>query len=127
MTSLLFDWLNTAKHPDDKEMEGTFRELCYYLARFIELLMNNGIVVLLNNSDDGATTTFRASVPKRARQRILELAHISTDGGHFGVQKTLNKLKQRFFSGIALHETTATCINNARHIIATRPSNKNAL
>ena len=58
--------------------------------------MKNGILGLLNNSDEGATTTFRAIVPKRDRQRILELAHSSAGGGHFGVQKTLNKLKQRF-------------------------------
>ena len=58
--------------------------------------MKDGILGLLNNSDDGGTTTFRAIVPKRARQRILELAHSSAGGGHFGVQKTVNKLKQRF-------------------------------
>ena len=42
------------------------------------------------------TSTFRAIVPKRLRQKILELAHSSAGGGHFGVQKTINKLKQRF-------------------------------
>ena len=51
----------------------------------------------LNNSDDGVTTIYRAIVPKRARQRILELAHSTPGGGHFGVQKTVNKLKQRFY------------------------------
>ena len=76
-------------------MLGTSRELRYYWARFNELLMKDGILGLLNNSDVGVTTTFRAIVPKRARQRILELAH-SSAGGHFAVQKTVNKLKQRF-------------------------------
>ena len=50
--------------------------------------MKNGILGLLNNSDDGVTATCRAIVPKRARQRILELAHSSAKGGHFGFQKT---------------------------------------
>ena len=59
--------------------------------------MKDGILKLLNNSDDGATTTFRAIVPKSARQRILELAHSSAGGGRFGIQKTVNKLKQRFY------------------------------
>ena len=77
-------------------MEGTSRELRYYWARFNELLMKDGILGLLTNSDDGVTTIFRANVTKRARQRILELAHSSARGGRFGVQKTVNKLKQRF-------------------------------
>ena len=81
--------------PDDEEMEGTFRKLRYYWARFNKLLINDGILGLLNNSDDGVTTIFRAIVAKRERQRILELAH-SSAGGHFGVHKTVNKLKQRF-------------------------------
>ena len=75
-------------------MEGTSRELRYYWARFNELLLKDGILGLLNNSDDNVTTTFRAIVPKRARQRILELAYSSAGGGQFGVQKTVNKLKQ---------------------------------
>ena len=77
-------------------MEGPSRELRYYWARFNELLMKDGILGLLNNSDDGVTTTFRSIVPKRARQTILELAHILAGGRHFGIQKTENKLKQRF-------------------------------
>ena len=77
-------------------MEGTSRELRYYWARLNELLIKDGILGLLNNSDDVVKTTFRAIVPNRARQRILELAHSSAAGGHFGVQKTVNKLKQGF-------------------------------
>ena len=77
-------------------MESTSRELRYYWARFNELLIKDGILGLVYNCDDGATTTFRAFVPKRARQKILKLALSSAGGGHFGVQNTVNKLKQRF-------------------------------
>ena len=77
-------------------MEETSRKLRYYWARFNELLIKNEILRLLNYSDDGVTTIFQAIVPKRARQRILELAHSSAGGGLFAVQKTVNKLKQRF-------------------------------
>ena len=96
VTSLLLEWLNKAKRPDDEEMEGTFHKLRYYSARYDQLLMKDEILKLLNKSDDVATTTFRAIVPKRARQRILELAHSSVGGGHFEVQKTVNKLKATF-------------------------------
>ena len=44
----------------------------------------------------GVTTTFRAIVPKRARQSVLELAHSSAGEVPFGVQITVHKLKQLF-------------------------------
>ena len=96
VTSLLIEWLNKADRFDDDEMEGTSRKLRDYWVQFNELLMKAGILGLLYNRDDGVTTTFRAILPKRARQRILELAHSSAREGLFGVQKTVNKLKQRF-------------------------------
>lgn len=37
-----------------------------------------------------------AIVPRGARQEILDLAHAYVAGGHFGFQKTIDKLKQRF-------------------------------
>ena len=96
VTSMLIEWLSNAERPNDEEMEGTSRELRYYWGRLNELLIKDEILGCLYNSDDGLTTTFRAIVPKCARQRIFELAHSSAGGGLFGVQKTLNKLKQRF-------------------------------
>ena len=71
-------------------MEVTSRKLRYYWARLNELLIKDRILGLINNSDDGVTTTFRALMPKRARQRILQLAHSSAGEGHFGVQITVN-------------------------------------
>ena len=96
VTLLLIELLNKAERPDDEEMEGTSRELRYYWARVNDLLMKDGILGLLNNSDDNVTTIFQAIVPKRSGQRILELAHSSAGGGHFGVKITVNKHEQRF-------------------------------
>ena len=90
-------------------MEGTSRELRFYWARFNELLIKDGILGLLNNSDDGVTTTFRAIVPKRARQKILEIAHSSAGGTHFRVQKTVNKPKQRFHWNLMTRDVRDWC------------------
>ena len=57
--------------------------------------MKDGILRLQNNRDDGVPTTFRAIVPKRARQRILKLAHSSAGKENFGIQETVNKPKKR--------------------------------
>ena len=79
-----------------RKNEGKSRILRYYWAHFNQLLMKDKILRLLNNSDHGATTIFRTIVTKRAWQRMLELSYSSAGGGHFGEQKTVNKLKQRF-------------------------------
>ena len=96
LTLLLLEWLIKAERPDDDEMEGTSWKLRYYLERLNKLLIQDEILRLLNNSIDGATTTFWAIVPKRARQRILKLAYSSAGRGHFGIHKIVNMLKQHF-------------------------------
>ena len=77
-------------------MEGVGRDLKYYWARFDELTIEDGIMGVRNPVEDGPDTQFCAIVPHAAKQEILELAHSSAAGGHFGVQKTIDKLKQRF-------------------------------
>ena len=77
-------------------MEGASRDLRYYWARFDELVVEDGILGIRVPVEDGPSTQFCAIVPHAARQEILELAHSSAAGGHFGVQKTLDKLRQRF-------------------------------
>ena len=72
------------------------KDLRYYWARFDQLLIEDGILGIKVPVADGPTTQFRAIVPHASRQEILELAHGSAAGGHFGIQKTLDKLKQRF-------------------------------
>ena len=76
-------------------MDGATQELRYYWARFDELLIDDGILGIRPAVDDSSKSVFRALVPRSARQYILEQAHASLSGGHFGVQKTIDKLKQR--------------------------------
>ena len=46
---------------------------------------------------------------RRSRQKILERAHASADGGHFGVHKTISKLKQRFHWLRLFHDVRDWC------------------
>ena len=77
-------------------MEGVGRDLKYYWARFDEIAIKDGILGVRNPVEDRPITQFSAIVPNAAKQEILELAHSSEADGHFGVQKTIDKLKQRF-------------------------------
>ena len=96
LTATLLVWVTKATRPKAEQMEGAYRELCYYWAMFDELSIEDGILGILNSIVDGPDRRFCAIVPQQAKQEILELAHGSSAGGHFGVQKTVDKLTQRF-------------------------------
>ena len=96
ITSVLISWCKKAQRPREEQIEGAPQELWYYWSRFDELTIQDGILCLRTAIGDGPDTILRAVVPQSARQEILEMAHGSATGGHFGVQKTTEKLKQRF-------------------------------
>ena len=96
LTSVLLQWLKKAARPSADEVDGLSRDLKYYWARFDELSVVDGILGIQNYTEDGSNVQFCAIVPHGAKQEILELAHSSPVGGHFGISKTIDKLKQRF-------------------------------
>ena len=82
--------------PATRTTRGRTEDLWYYWLRFDKLIVDNSILYLRTPVGEGLETTLRAIVPRASRQEILELAHGSPVGGHFGVQKTVEKIKQRF-------------------------------
>ena len=96
VTSALLAWCKKAQRPRQDQLEGESQDLWYYWARFDELTVEDGVLCLRNAVNDGPETTLKAVVPRAARQKIIELAHGSASGGHFGVQKTVEKLIQQF-------------------------------
>ena len=123
MTSTLLTWLKIAACPEPKEMDGSSRELSYYWARFDELSIVDGILGIRNPVENQSATQFCAIVPQASKQEILELANGSPAGGHFGVQKTIYKLKQRFF-GIRWFAMYKTCVTNVLRAIDTKSPSK---
>ena len=85
LTATLLEWLTKATRPKAEQMEGAGRELRYYWDRFDGLTIEDGILGILNLIEDGPNRKFCAIVPQQAKQEILESAHGSLAGGHFGV------------------------------------------
>ena len=122
LTATLFEWLLSTRRPEIDEMEGTSRVIRNYWARFDEITAVEGVLGLKVYKNEINDCTFRAIVPRRLRQEILERSHASADGGYFRVHKTINKLKQRFhWLRLTMYATGAP---DALHVIATRLSNK---
>ena len=83
--------------PHLEHLEEKPQDLWYYWSRFDKLAVEGGILCLRTPVGDGPDTILRAVVPRAARQEILELAHGSRVGGHFRVQKTIEKFKMQFY------------------------------
>ena len=96
ITSELLAWCKTAQRLRQEKFEGEPQDLWYYWSRFYELVVENNILCLRSPVGEGPQTTLRAIAPRSAGQEILELAHGSRVGYHFGVQHTVEKVKQRF-------------------------------
>ena len=96
ITSALLAWCKMAQRPRQNQLEGEPQDLWYYWSRFYEITVKDSTLCLRTPVGDEPGITFRAIVPRAARQEILELAHGSRVSGHFGVQKIVDKLRQRF-------------------------------
>jgi hypothetical protein len=81
----------------------------YYWALWDSLHLRNGVLYRKWESDDGKTTRWQLVVPRSKIPAILEELHSSPAGGHFGVMKTLNRVRERFFWGKARDDVERWC------------------
>ena len=96
ITSALLGWCKKAQHLRQELLEGEPQDLWYYWSRFDKLTVEESILCLRTLVGDGPEIALRAIVPRSSWEEILEFAHKTRVGGHSGVQKTVEKLKQRF-------------------------------
>ena len=85
LTITLMKWVTKETRPKAEQIEGAYRELRYYWARFDELTIEDAILEILNPIKDGPDQRFCAIVPQQSKKNILEFAHGSSAGKHFGV------------------------------------------
>ena len=63
-----------------------------------ELAMSNGVLFKRWKPSNRVTEVWQAVVPKSIRQEVLYQLHDApTSGGHFAVEKTLARIRQRFW------------------------------
>ena len=62
---------------------------------FAQLELHYGEIYMLDYEEDGEIRT-RLLVPMTLRKEILFAAHNAPVGGHFGIRKTIEKLRSQF-------------------------------
>ncbi|GFX11712.1 hypothetical protein TNCV_4340581 [Trichonephila clavipes] len=68
-----------------------------YCALWDSLHLRNGVLYRKWESDDGKTFRWQLILPKTRVSTVLKELHGSPTGGHFGVMKTLQKVRERFY------------------------------
>ncbi|GFU91119.1 retrovirus-related Pol polyprotein from transposon 412 [Trichonephila clavipes] len=70
-----------------------------YWALWNSLHLRNGVLYLKFESEDGKTFRWQLVLPRSRIPEVLKELHGSPTGGHFGVMKTLHRVRERFFWG----------------------------
>ena len=83
--------------PESKTLQGQSREVCRLIQLWNQLELHNGLLYHNYESADGDHGHFRLVVPTVYRNDILQTLHAGIAGGHLGQDKTLSRLKERFY------------------------------
>ncbi|GFW40401.1 retrovirus-related Pol polyprotein from transposon 412 [Trichonephila clavipes] len=70
-----------------------------YWALWNSLHLRNGVLYRKFESEDGKTFRWQLVLPRSCIPEVLKELHGSPTGGHFGVMKTLHRVRERFFWG----------------------------
>ncbi|GFU82985.1 retrovirus-related Pol polyprotein from transposon 412 [Trichonephila clavipes] len=68
-----------------------------YWALWDSLPLRNGVLYRKWESDDGKTSRWNLILPKTRVSTVLKELRVSPTGGHFGVMKTLQKVREHFY------------------------------
>lgn len=75
-------------------LESSFK---IYLLHWDSLLIKDNLLQRRWESPDGSKIIWQIVVPSKKISDILSEAHNSPSGGHFGINKTLSKIRERFY------------------------------
>ncbi|GFW97289.1 retrovirus-related Pol polyprotein from transposon 412 [Trichonephila clavipes] len=93
-------WQNIAPlHPTTKR----------YWALWDSLHLRNGVLYRKWESDDGKTFRWQLILPKTRVSTVLKELHGSPTGGHFGVMRTLQKVRERFYCNNVRSDVEKCC------------------
>ncbi|GFV82268.1 retrovirus-related Pol polyprotein from transposon 412 [Trichonephila clavipes] len=70
-----------------------------YWALWNSLHLRNGVLYRKFQSEDGKTFRWQLVLPRSRIPEVLKELHGSPTGGHFGVMKTLHRVRERFCWG----------------------------
>jgi len=95
--SLICQRKEKGERPSSMEVKNADVTIRVYLAYWDALYLKDGILYKKWEAPSLKRSVFQLVVPQKRVRQILEEAHDSPFGGHFGVNKTLDKIRRRFY------------------------------
>ncbi len=78
-------------------------------AQWDSLCLRNDILYRKWESSDGTTTRLQLMLPKALREEVLTHLHNHPTGGHFGIKKMLERVKEKFYWPCCREDVTLWC------------------
>ncbi|KAG5885287.1 hypothetical protein JTB14_000844 [Gonioctena quinquepunctata] len=95
--TLFVSWKKGNRRPSWQEVAGYSPAVKSYWAQWNSLILDNGILKRVLEADIGGEDRRQIIVPRNRREEVLREIHDGVAGGHLGVTKTLQKVRQRFY------------------------------
>lgn len=92
--NLIENGLNRPSWNEISQKSETYKS---YWAQWNSLIVEDGIMKRVWESNDGKEKRHQTVVPQRKIYEVLKEYHDGISGGHFGINKTLAKIRQRFY------------------------------
>lgn len=83
--------------PDWQEISAKNAGIKYYVSVWDSLEVHEDLLFRKWESPDGRSCQWLLVVPREMVGSVMEVCHDAPSGGHFGVNKTLEKVRQRFY------------------------------
>ncbi|VEN42942.1 unnamed protein product [Callosobruchus maculatus] len=94
---LIIEWKREDRRPSWQEVSHYSPTVKSYWAQWDSLVMEDGILRLILEDKEEAQERRQTVVPRNRVAKVLGESHSGTCGGHLGVAKTLEKVRERFY------------------------------
>ena len=99
----VYEWVEKREKPTPRELSTYDEETKTLVSRWKYLVIKNGILVRAVSEIGTGRGVFQTVLPGTLRERILHHMHDLRVVGHMGIQRTIARVKQRFYwPGLAL-------------------------
>ncbi|KAJ8943248.1 hypothetical protein NQ318_009939 [Aromia moschata] len=94
---LIRNWVKNGVRPTWQEVSRYGTTIKGYWAQWNSLCLRDGLLHRKWESPDGVSAVYQLVLPKARIHQVLEELHNSPTGGHFGVTRTLARVRDRFY------------------------------
>ena len=94
---LVKDWVRQSRVPRNNDLQGSPRLAWRLYNQFSSLCISDGVLCRKFDPTDGRVSFLQQIVPQSLVEELLRSTHSTSTGGHLGVAKVTEKIRQRFY------------------------------